>query len=207
VENQGMAGPASIILGWRADGWAGQVRAMARAARLGVSAAASPRTYVIDYSAPNVAKPMHVGHLRSTIIGDALTRLLRFLGHTVITDNHLGDWGTQFGILLYGYKHHLDAAAYKADPVAELARLYLLVRGLMKGDEDAEDNASPIAEACRQETAKLHAGDPENNRLWKEFMPSCHEELNRVYRRLGILPFDQTLGESFYNPMLPGVVA
>ena len=80
---------------------------------------------MIDLSGPNVAKPLHVGHLRSTIIGDALTRILRFLGHTVVTDNHLGDWGTQFGMLIYGYRHFLDQAAYDADPVRELARLYL----------------------------------------------------------------------------------
>src|SRR5262249_55584806 len=201
VENQGMAGPASIILGWRADGWAGQVRAMARAARLGVSAAASPRTFVIDYSSPNVAKPMHVGHLRSTIIGDALTRLLRFLGHKVITDNHLGDWGTQFGMLLYGYKHFRDEEALRTYPAREMARIYLHVRSLMRGDEDQETGTpDPVAQACRQETAKLHAGDPENVRLWQMFMPWCLEELNQTYRRLGILPFDHTHGESFYNP-------
>src|SRR5437667_337971 len=96
------------------------------------------RAYVIDYSAPNVAKPMHVGHLRSTIIGDALARLLRFLGHQVVTDNHLGDWGTQFGMLLYGYKHFCDKAALLLDPVGELARLYIRVSPLTKaaaGDE------------------------------------------------------------------------
>src|SRR5438552_14526332 len=99
---------------------------------LGVEPAAGPRTYVVDYSSPNVAKPLHVGHLRSTIIGDALTRLLRFLGHQVVTDNHLGDWGTQFGILLYGYKNFLDREAYARDPVGELARLYLHVRKLFR---------------------------------------------------------------------------
>src|SRR6516164_1925450 len=97
---------------------------MACSDKLGVEAARKPRTLVMDFISPNVAKPMHVGHLRSTIIGDALTRLFRFLGHTVITDNHLGDWGTQFGIILYGYKHYLDEAAFQADPVRELARLY-----------------------------------------------------------------------------------
>src|SRR5262249_47797829 len=173
------------------------LQARAKDARLGVEPAAAPRTFVIDYSSPNVAKPLHVGHLRSTIIGDALTRLLRFLGHKVITDNHLGDWGTQFGILLYGYKNHLNPVAYKEDPIAELARLYLHVRALMKGDEDAEE-ADPIPEACRQETAKLHASDPENNRLWQEFMPHCLAELDHVYQRLGILKFDRTHGESFY---------
>jgi arginyl-tRNA synthetase len=147
---------------------------------------------------------MHVGHLRSTIIGDALARLLRFLGHAVITDNHLGDWGTQFGMLLYGYKHFLNREAFEADPVRELARLYIHVRGQMKG-EDEENAIDPVAEACRQETAKLHEGDPENVRLWKMFMPHCLEEIDAIYRRLDVR-FDHTLGESFYNPLLPEVV-
>src|SRR5439155_25943431 len=126
------------------------------------------KTFVIDYSSPNVAKPMHVGHLRSTIIGDALARLLRFLGHNVVTDNHLGDWGTQFGILLYGYKNLRDEAAFQADPVRELARLYLEVRKQFKKDDEEAEEAvgDPVQEACREETAKLHAGDPENLRLW-----------------------------------------
>src|SRR5919109_4443151 len=101
---------------------------MAKDDRLGVELVQPAKTFVIDYSSPNVAKPMHVGHLRSTIIGDAIARLLRFLGHTVIADNHLGDWGTQFGMLIYGYKHHRDEPALQADPVREMVRLYLLVR-------------------------------------------------------------------------------
>src|SRR5262249_57580029 len=87
----------------------------------------------------NVAKPMHVGHLRSTIIGDAVARLLRFVGHRVISDNHLGDWGTQFGMLLYGYKHFRDEAALAADPVREMVRLYVQVRNLTKPAEVGED--------------------------------------------------------------------
>jgi arginyl-tRNA synthetase len=204
LEKPEIAGPGFINLRLRNDWLAAQLQEMARDERLGVTPAQPARTFVIDYSSPNVAKPMHVGHLRSTIIGDALTRLLRFLGNQVITDNHLGDWGTQFGMLLYGYKHYRDEAALRADPVREMARLYLQVRSLMKGDE--EEAVDPVAEACRQETAKLHAGDPENVRLWQMFMPWCLEELNRTYRRLGILPFDNTLGESFYNPMLADVV-
>jgi arginyl-tRNA synthetase len=207
LEPPEVAGPGFINLRLRKDWLGKQLRAMAREDRLGVEPAAAPRTFVVDYSSPNVAKPMHVGHLRSTIIGDALTRLLRFLGHKVITDNHLGDWGTQFGILLYGYKHHLDPAAYKKDPVHELARLYKLVYShfKMKSEDDENDPDDPIREACRQETAKLHAGDAENVALWKQFMPHCYDLLNRVYRRLDI-HFDHTLGESFYNPLLPGVV-
>ena len=99
--------------------------------RLGVAEASPSQTYVVDFSSPNVAKPMHVGHIRSTVIGDALSRTLRFLGHRVITDNHLGDWGTQFGMIIYGYKHLLDAERYADQPVVELGRLYRQVRQIM----------------------------------------------------------------------------
>jgi arginyl-tRNA synthetase len=200
-----IAGPGFINLRLQSAWLAKQLQTIAADERLGVAAASPPKTYVIDFSSPNVAKPMHVGHLRSTIIGDALARLLRFLGHTVVTDNHPGDWGTQFGMLLYGYRHFLDADAFQQDPVRELARVYVHVRGLMKSDEDDEAKEDPIADAARQETAKLHAGDPENVRLWQMFMPHCMEEIERIYRRLDV-KFDHTHGESFYNPMLRGVV-
>jgi arginyl-tRNA synthetase len=207
LEKPEIAGPGFINLRLHNDWLARHLQAMAADAQLGVAKVAKPRTYVIDFSSPNVAKPMHVGHLRSTIIGDALTRLFRFLGHTVITDNHLGDWGTQFGIILYGYKHYLDEAAFQADPVRELARLYKEVRGRFKkkSDDDEIDPDDPLREACRQETAKLHAGDPENRRLWEMFMPSCLEMIQQIYRRLGV-SFDHMHGESFYQPMLACVV-
>src|SRR5439155_10477046 len=99
--------------------------------RLGIPRAQNPRTIGVDYPSPNGAKPMHVGHMRSTVIGDSLTRPLRFLGHRVISDNHIGDWGTQFGMIIYGYKHFVDRATYAANPVAELARLYKLVHRLV----------------------------------------------------------------------------
>lgn len=215
-----IAGPGFINLRLQTAWLAQQLQAIAGDERLGVSPATPPKTFVIDFSSPNVAKPMHVGHLRSTIIGDALARLLRFLGHTVVTDNHLGDWGTQFGMLLYGYRHFLDAGAFQQDPVRELARVYVHVRGLMKsddppnpplpkggpgGDEDDEGTADPIADAARAETAKLHAGDPDNVRLWQLFMPHCMEDIERIYRRLDV-KFDQVHGESYYQPMLRGVV-
>ncbi len=208
LEKPEVAGPGFINLRLRNDWLARQLQAMAADPRLGVTIVASPRTCVIDFSSPNVAKPMHVGHLRSTIIGDAIARLFRFLGHKVITDNHLGDWGTQFGIILYGYKHFLDEAAFKAEPTSELARLYLKVRSLFKQVNDDDDEAAPddpVQDACRLETAKLHAGDPENLRLWQQFMPYCYELIDEVYRRLDV-KFDHTLGESFYNPMLSSVV-
>jgi arginyl-tRNA synthetase len=123
----------------------------------------------------------------------------------VIADNHLGDWGTQFGMLLYGFKHFRNEAALKEDPVRELSRIYVHVRGLIKEDDEGEDANDPIAEAARQETARLHAGDPENVEIWQRFMPWCLEEINKIYRRLDV-QFDFMHGESFYNPLLPAVV-
>jgi arginyl-tRNA synthetase len=222
-EKPEIAGPGFINIRMRADWLADRLQEMAKGDRLGVARANPAKTFVIDYSSPNVAKPMHVGHLRSTIIGDSLARLLRFLGHRVVADNHLGDWGTQFGMLLYGYKNYLDPKALEADPVAELLRIYLLVRNLIKPAEPDEDEgeadstqakytpeeiakAREVAEAARQETAKLHKGDPENLALWKKFMPWGLELNERIYRRLDV-HFDVTHGESFYNPMLPDVVA
>lgn len=344
LEEPAIAGPGFINLRFRTAWLAEQLQRMARDERLGVERADPPKTYVIDYSSPNVAKPMHVGHLRSTIIGDALARLFRFLGHQVITDNHLGDWGTQFGILLYGYKHYRNEEALRSDPVREMARLYVLLRSLMKAADDDEEMAPPstaaappergkagradkalpgqtpvsyepgehfyklilpaeatfaaleqpagpirsqdetfaytisvsetpppeediisragdhpelelphfppthglgwpgalpnfselirsdvhfaftyktgdpltdrlaedltnpaVAEAARQETARLHAGDPENVELWQKFMPWCREEIDRIYRRLDV-HFDYTYGESYYSAMLPEVV-
>jgi arginyl-tRNA synthetase len=205
-----VAGPGFINIRFRSSWLAQQVAHLVTDDRLGVAPIENPLTYVIDYSSPNVAKPMHVGHLRSTVIGDALARILRFIGHRVITDNHLGDWGTQFGMLIYGYKHFRDEAALQANPVREMLRLYVLVREKIKqaggAQEDEEEEASnPIAEACRQETAKLHAGDPENLELWRKMMPWCLAELDKIYRRLDV-HFDYTLGESFYQPMLASVV-
>jgi arginyl-tRNA synthetase len=193
-----VAGPGFINLSVRDEWLAAALAAAVADPRLGIAPVDRPRTYVIDYSAPNVAKPMHVGHIRSTVIGDALCRMLRFLGHTAISDNHIGDWGTQFGMILYGYKHFLDPTAYQENPVEELARLYRLARRLM--DEDAN-----VASAVLAETARLHAGDPENRGLWQEFLPACQHEINRMYRRLDVT-FDHALGESFYEDRLQEIV-
>jgi arginyl-tRNA synthetase len=272
------------------DSWlAEQLRRMVPDPRLGIPPAQLPRTFVIDYSAPNVAKPMHVGHIRSTVIGDALARTLRFVGHRVIGDNHIGDWGTQFGMLIFGYKHLLDPQAYRQDPVGELARLYRQVNKLLEyeaaviaqrnwrqdeqqhleaiataraqvaaasSDQDSrraakelrrrqaayeealdaaaqrqaliqavesdrqlkslfdrfqaqgppgKEVADPIGRSVLAETAGLHAGDPENRRLWHEFLPPCLAQLDAIYQRLGV-KFDHTLGESFYHDQLAEVV-
>ncbi|MEC9115912.1 MAG: arginine--tRNA ligase, partial [Planctomycetota bacterium] len=130
-ETPEIAGPGFINLKLKTDWIANELSTMLKDSRLGVSSAAAPKTYVLDYSSPNVAKPMHVGHIRSTVIGDSLARILRFIGHRVITDNHLGDWGTQFGMIIYGYKHFVDEEHYKKTPIHELGRLYRFVRKLM----------------------------------------------------------------------------
>ena len=168
--------------------------------RLGIEPAATPLSVVIDYSSPNVAKPMHVGHIRSTVIGESLARIFSSLGHSVVRDNHLGDWGSQFGMILWGWKNHRDEANFAENPVAELARLYKLARTRIDGDKDKD-----VERATRQETVKLHAGDPENRGLWDRFMPFCLAALRAVYDRLGVR-FDVELGESFYDPMLADVV-
>jgi len=160
---------------------------------------AQPRTTVIDFSSPNVAKPMHVGHIRSTGIGDALQRVFRLLGHEVISDNHIGDWGTQFGKLLLGWKQILNREALETDPIAELERLYKVI--------NAECDANPARlEEAKQELVKLQAGDAENIAIWKEMIRVSQVQFDAIYGRLGV-KFDHTLGESFYNPWLADVVA
>ena len=268
-----IAGPGFINLTLRDDWLETETNRIAADPREGIEPVESPKTYVVDFSGPNVAKPMHVGHLRSTVIGDSICRILRFVGHTVSGDNHIGDWGTQFGMIIYGYKHFLNKEAFQQDAVQELARLYRLVHRLsdyydqralqpkldkglaakleeidaaasLPGDEKQkakkqkklleeleairEQIASSrkklisvesdpvlnqyaiqhpdISVKARLETAKLHGGDPENQRLWNEFVPACLNAIQGVYDRLNI-KFDYALGESFYQPMLADVVA
>jgi arginyl-tRNA synthetase len=174
------------------------LEAAARGEHLFFEQAAQRRTAVIDFSSPNVAKPMHVGHIRSTILGDCLARTLRLLGHRVITDNHIGDWGTQFGKLLVGWKKHLNPAALKADPIAEMERLYKLVNAAGEADEK-------VLEEARRELVKLQAGDAENLRIWREMIALSQKQFDTIYARLGV-KFDHALGESFYNPRLKPLV-
>ena len=209
-------GPGFINLRVRQDALARAVVAAVRDPRMGVAPVAMPETIVIDFGGPNVAKPMHVGHIRSTVIGDALAKILRFRGHHTITDNHLGDWGTQFGMILWGWKHCRDDARFAADPTAELGRLYRLVRKVadakpeeLARDPEAAALAARYPDTGREvlaETAKLHEGDPENRALWEQFMPFCRAEIDRIFSRLHV-SFDHALGESFFQPMLAGVVA
>ena len=166
--------------------------------RLGAPMPGQGRTIVLDYSSPNVAKPMHIGHIRSTVIGNALDRLLRFLGYRVIADNHLGDWGTQFGILILGYRHFVRPDAMERSPVEELERVY--VESYRRAKEDPA-----WMEQARAELVKLQAGDPENLALWSRFVEWSLAEFERIYRRLGVT-FDLVRGESYYNDQLPGVI-
>ena len=268
-----VAGPGFINIRLKEDWLTERINAVVADPRLGVEFAAKPKRVVIDYSAPNVAKPMHVGHLRSTVLGNALYRVFKFCGHQVVGDNHIGDWGTQFGMILFGYKNLLDAAAFQSNAVGELARLYRLVSQLSTyhdskaelpiaetrrsqletelkaaeatkapNDKQAEkalkklrtdvaeildqiktlnkqietvessqvlkalaDAHPQIAELARLETAKLHARDEENTRLWNQFVPQCLAAIQGIYDRLDI-QFDMTHGESYYNPLLAIVV-
>ncbi len=158
----------------------------------------TPERLVIDFSGPNVAKAMHVGHIRSTILGDALARIARFVGHGVVTDNHIGDWGTQFGMLLVAWKESLDRAALEADPLAEMERLYKSMTARCQADPSAR-------EAARAELVRLQSGDPENLAIWQEMIRLSQSQFHDIYGRLGVV-FDHALGESFYNPWLAETV-
>jgi arginyl-tRNA synthetase len=212
LERPEIAGPGFINLRFKSEFLARAVKAMEADERLGVALAAKAKTIVIDYSSPNVAKPLHVGHLRSTIIGDSLKRIEQFLGHRVIADNHLGDWGTQFGMLIYGYKNFRDEEALKRNPIDELVRIYIQVRQLTKGREDDEGDVQRTPEEqghyekCLAETKKLQSGDPENLAIWKRFVHWTMNTVEPLYKLLDVR-FDEYHGESFYNPLLAGVVA
>ncbi|WP_369715620.1 arginine--tRNA ligase [Leptotrichia alba] len=156
------------------------------------------KTVIIDYSSPNIAKRMHIGHLRSTIIGDSIKRILNFLGFKTLADNHIGDWGTQFGKLIVAYKNWLDKKAYEEDPIGELERIYVLFSDKAKKDSALEDEA-------REELKKLQLGDEDNQKLWKEFIDISLKEYNKIYERLDV-NFDYYYGESFYNDMMPSVL-
>ncbi|MCE9588188.1 MAG: arginine--tRNA ligase [Verrucomicrobia bacterium] len=165
---------------------------------LGVESLKMPKTIIIDFSSPNVAKPMHVGHIRSTILGDSLARIASHLGHHVITDNHIGDWGTQFGKVIYGWKHLLNREALEQTPIDELVRLYREVNAL-------EENDPALKEIVRHELVKLQQGDVENLEIWKQAVALSWKEFERLYGLLDI-SFDERLGESFYNDALAPLV-
>jgi arginyl-tRNA synthetase len=193
-----MAGAGFINFRLKDAFLAKQATALLCDSRLGVPLTTKPQTIVIDFSSPNVAKPMHVGHIRSTILGDSLARIARFLGHHVVTDNHIGDWGTQFGKVIYGWKHLRSEAALAESPVNELVRLYREVNAL-------EENDSVLKATVREELVKLQQGDAENLAIWKKVVELSWKEFEKHYQLLTI-SFDERLGESFYNEALEPLV-
>ena len=197
-EPPSVAGAGFINFTLRPAAIAKKAAALLKDERLGMTETGSPRRIVIDFGSPNVAKPMHVGHIRSTLLGDALARTAQFLGHDVIRDNHIGDWGTQFGMVIYGWKNLLDRQALARDPIAELVRIY-------KETNDRSTIDPSVRETCREELVKLQAGDPENFSIWKQCVDLSMQEFGRAYQLLGI-HYDMQRGESFYNDRLPGVV-
>jgi len=193
-----IAGPGFINLTVAPEWLAEQVAVLSAAPRFGIPDAGQGRTVVIDYSSPNVAKPMHIGHIRSTVIGNALDRLHRALGYRVIADNHLGDWGTQFGLLIQGYRTFLTEAEREALTIEALERVY--VQSYNRSKEDPT-----WLESCKSELVKLQQGDAENRAIWERFIAISRREFDRVYERLDVA-FDLTRGESYYNDMLPETI-
>ena len=193
-----VAGPGFINFTLRPGAIAEKTASILGDERLGVGETELRRRIVIDFGSPNVAKPMHVGHIRSTVLGEALARIATFLGHEVIRDNHIGDWGTQFGMVIYGWKNLLDQRALHHDPLAEIVRIYKETNTLATSDPQ-------VREACRQELVKLQAGDKENIDIWNECVAFSMQEFEHVYELLDI-HYDIQCGESFYNDRLPGVV-
>ncbi|PYL08544.1 MAG: arginine--tRNA ligase [Verrucomicrobia bacterium] len=193
-----VAGAGFINFTLRPDAIEKKTREVLRDNRLGVPETASSQRIVIDFGSPNVAKPMHVGHIRSTVLGDALARIAQFLGHEVIRDNHIGDWGTQFGMVIYGWKNLLDRQALQRNPLAEIVRIYKETNARAASDPE-------VREACRQELVKLQAGDKENIDIWNECVALSMQDFEHVYKLLGI-HYDLQCGESFYHDRLPGVV-
>ena len=193
-----VAGAGFINFTLRADAIAKKAGEVLRDERLGVARTKSTRTIVIDFGSPNVAKPMHVGHIRSTVLGDALARIAQFLGHEVIRDNHIGDWGTQFGMVIYGWKNLLDRQSLQRDPLAEIVRIY-------RETNERATRDPQVREACRQELVRLQAGDRENIDIWNECVAFSMQDFEHVYTLLDV-HYDIQCGESFYNDRLPAVV-
>ena len=194
-----IAGPGFINIFLAPEFLASQVDAALKSDRLGVTTP-QPQTVVIDYSAPNVAKEMHVGHLRSTIIGDASVRTLEFLGHNVIRANHVGDWGTQFGMLIA----YLELQQQENAGEMALADLEGFYREAKKHyDEDAA-----FAERARAYVVKLQGGDEYCREMWRKLVDITMSQNQKTYERLNVtLTRKDVMGESLYNPMLPGIVA
>jgi arginyl-tRNA synthetase len=196
-----VSGPGFINFTLRDDWIAAQASQMLNDPRLGLAPVARPQTVVVEYSSPNVAKEMHVGHLRTTIVGDAIARVLEFAGHRVIRDNHVGDWGTPFGMLI---EHLLDVG----EDSAEAALLMTDPNAFYQAARHKFDTDPEFAERARSRLVRLQAGDPDTLAIWQRLVDISREYLHQVYARLGVtLTDDDIRGESFYNDMLADTVS
>jgi arginyl-tRNA synthetase len=193
-----IAGPGFINVTFSPAFIAAEAARAAADERLGVHPATSPETVIIDYSAPNVAKEMHVGHLRTTVIGDCLVRVYAFLGHTVLRENHIGDWGTPFGMLIE-YIVDERASAGRVVEHEDPTALYQAARAKFDQDEDFKARS-------RERVVKLQGGDPETLALWQQLVDESERYFDRIYRDLGVLlTLDDVMAESAYHPMLGDV--
>ena len=194
-----VAGPGFLNLTVSGDWLAKELAALDAAPKCGLPQKGEGKCVVIDYSSPNAAKQMHIGHIRSTVIGCAIDRIFRALGYKVVADNHLGDWGTQFGILIKGYRECLTQEERDNLSVANLEKCYVLSAA------KAKEADGLWKEDCKRELVKLQQGDAENLALWKKFIEISINEFERMYKKLGV-KFDTYRGESYYNDMMPKVV-
>ena len=200
IDKVELAGPGFLNITVSADWLAAQLAALGAQDTLGIPQTGAGKRVVLDYSSPNAAKQMHIGHIRSTVIGNAIDRIFRALGYNVVADNHLGDWGTQFGILIKGYRELLTQEERDNLSVPYLEKCYVLSAAKAKEEDGV------WKEACKAELVKLQQGDPDNLALWKKFIEISITEFNRMYDKLGV-KFDTYRGESYYNDTMPGVVA
>lgn len=197
IEKLEIAGPGFINIFLKSE-YLGELLKKSRTEEYDFSFLNREGDVIIDYSSPNIAKRMHIGHLRSTIIGDSIRRIYKYLGYHIVADNHIGDWGTQFGKLIIGYRRWLNKEAYKENSIEELERVYVEFSKLSETEPELEEEA-------RLELKKLQDGDAENFALWKEFIKVSLDEYDKLYKRLGV-HFDTYYGESFYHPIMQGVV-
>ena len=195
-----LAGPGFLNITVSPDWIAARLAALSADAHTGIPQTGAGQRVVIDYSSPNAAKQMHIGHIRSTVIGNAIDRIYRALGYDVVADNHLGDWGTQFGILIKGYRECLTQEERDNLTVANLEKCYVLSAAKAKEEDGV------WKESCKAELVKLQQGDADNLALWKRFIDISIGEFDRMYAKLGV-KFDTYRGESYYNDTMPGVVA
>ncbi|MCM1982188.1 arginine--tRNA ligase [Lyngbya confervoides] len=194
-----IAGPGFINFKLTPEFLAQQLQQLQQHPRLGIDSVSDPQKIIVDFSSPNIAKEMHVGHLRSTIIGDSIARVLEFLGHEVLRLNHVGDWGTQFGMLITYLREACPEALIQADAVdlGDLVTFY-------KRAKERFDRDEAFREAAREEVVKLQAGERDTLRAWTILCDQSRREFDKIYQRLDIKL--QERGESFYNPLLPNLV-